>query len=497
MRSQVVLGICITLLLMASAVSAATVWNPAANGIVPPATGDWSVAANWTNDVPGVADNKAVFNVDGAAECVVTDAQTFADLVQADNGPGGVIRVVDGGSLTTTGGWMAVGYNNTAKLIVERGGVCNFGSHLWWGMKTGAVGTIEINGGTITGSQDFGLGWYFGPADDHGEAQVYVKSGVLNIHHWDGANAIYGNSFIDVQFGTVNITNDGDQVDEVLAFAAAGKILAFGGVGELNAVHVGSVTTITANHPLNQVPTYDSIVAPGDVELSWTLPDPCVPGQPVPVDVYFTDDYDALAQFTDPAAIRVVNNQALTSVVVQVQTKTRYYWAVDSYVGSPTDPVFGPISSFVVDNPPPVVDAGIDLIIWLGEDGTSIKNLDATVTDNGAYTVQWTVLSEPDDPNNPDAVITDPSAEDTSITLSALGEYVLQMEADDGEYKGSDTLTINVFSDHCEAAQSLPDWIAIPGDINLDCVVNQLDLDILNERWLECNGLDCPDLIVP
>ena len=45
------------------------------------------------------------------------------------------------------------------------------------------------------------------------------------------------------------------------------------------------------------------------------------------------------------------------------------------------------------------------------------KNLDATVTDDDAYTVQWTVVNEPNDPNNPDAVITDQSAEDMSITL--------------------------------------------------------------------------------
>ena len=35
----------------------------------------------------------------------------------------------------------------------------------------------------------------------------------------------------------------------------------------------------------------------GSVELRWTLPDPCVPGQPVPVDVYITDNYDELMQF--------------------------------------------------------------------------------------------------------------------------------------------------------------------------------------------------------
>jgi len=492
MKSQVVLGICITLFLMAGVASAATVWNPAANGITPPAIGDWSEAANWTNDVPGIADNKAVFNVDGAAECVVSDTQTLGDLVQGDGGPGGVIRIVEGGSLTTTGGWMAVGYNNTAKLIVERGGVCNFGSHLWWGMHTGAIGTIEINGGTITGGRDFGLGWWFGPADDHGQAEVYVKSGVLNIHHWDDTNAIYDGSFIDVQFGTVNITNDGNQVDAVLAFADSGKILAFGGVGTLNVVHTDGVTTITADHPLNQFPTYDSIVPPGDLELSWTLPDPCEAGQPVPVDVYLTDDYDALAQFTDPAAIRVVNNQAVTSVVVQVQTKTRYYWAVDTYVGSAADPVFGPISSFVVDNPPPAVDAGVDLLTWLGEDGSRMKNLDATVIDNGAYTVQWTVVSEPNDPNNPDAVIADLGAEDTSITLSALGEYVLQLDAFDGEYTGSDSVTINVYEDGCQAARSLPDYVPFPGDLNGDCKVDELDMAILEEDWLKDNSLTEP-----
>jgi len=354
MRTRIVFGICITLLLMASVASASTVWNPAANGIFPPATGDWGDAANWTNGLPVEAgdgtlnnDPKAVFNVPDAAECVVSDTQTLKDLVQGDDADGGVIRIVDGGNLNTTGGWMSVGYNNTATLIVETGGVANFGGHMWLGMKTGADADIILNGGTITGSQDFGLGWYFGPPDEHGVARVYVNRGVLNIHHWDDANrAIYGDSFIDIRHGTVNITNDGDQVDEVLAYAAAGKILAFGGIGTLNAVHVGSVTTITAVHPLEPFPTDDSIVAPGDVQLSWTLPDPCVPGQPVNVDVYFTDDLTALQEFTDPAAIRVVSNQNVTSVVVQTQSKTRYYWAVDAYIGDPNDPILGPISGY-------------------------------------------------------------------------------------------------------------------------------------------------------
>jgi hypothetical protein len=114
------------------------------------------------------------------------------------------------------------------------------------------------------------------------------------------------------------------------------------------------------------------------------------------------------------------------------------------------------------------------------------------VTDTDPTTVQWTVLSEPDDPNSPDAAIADPSAEDTSITLSALGEYVLQLEASDGEYARTDTMTINVYNDGCEVAQLLPDYVPFPGDLNGDCKVDELDLAILEEDWLKDNSLIDP-----
>jgi hypothetical protein len=216
-----------------------------------------------------------------------------------------------------------------------------------------------------------------------------------------------------------------------------------------------------------------------------------VPGEPVAVDVYFTDDLQALQMFTDPASFQVVNQQNLSSVTVQTQAKTRYYWAVDTYIGDPNDPIFGSIFTFMVDNLPPQVDAGANAVTWL-VDGVMTKNLDATVTDDEAYTVQWTVVSEPNDPNNPDAVITDPSAEDTSISLAAYGEYVLQLEASDGEYTGSDTVTINVYNDGCEAAKSLPDYVPFPGDLNGDCKVDELDLAILEEDWLKDNSLTEP-----
>ncbi|MHC4687369.1 MAG: hypothetical protein ACYTEW_24135, partial [Planctomycetota bacterium] len=100
-------------------------------------------------------------------------------------------------------------------------------------------------------------------------------------------------------------------------------------------------------------------------------------------------------------------------------------------------------------------------------------------------------------------VIETPTAEDTNVTLSRLGEHVLQLEAFDGEYTGSDTVMIDVYRDGCEAAytgsdtvmidvyrdgceaaKSLPDYEPSPGDLNGDCVVNDLDLAILQEDWM-------------
>jgi len=74
-------------------------------------------------------------------------------------------------------------------------------------------------------------------------------------------------------------------------------------------------------------------------------------------------------------------------------------------------------------------------------------------------------------------------------TLSAVGQYVLQLEASDGEYTGSDTVTINVYNDNCEAAQSLGDYVPLVGDLNGDCKVDDVDTALLQENWLKNSAL--------
>jgi len=373
-----------------------------------------------------------------------------------------VWEIVRGGELTVAGA-ITIGRQNAWGQLDINGGTVTVNGPVNVGTGGNSVGTLNLDGGTLiaNGGASFG---------DNGQANVDIEGGTLIV--------------------------PGDQTELVQVGIDNGLITFYEGEGTPNLAYdeTANQTTLTALHPLNPVPADSSAVGPGAVELSWTLPDPCVPGEAVPVDVYFTDDYYALWSFTNPEAIRVVSKENVTSVVVQAQPKTQYYWAVDAYLGGVdpnNNPKYGSIFSFYADNLPPEVDAGADAVTWL-VDGVMTKNLDATVTDDDAYTVQWTVVSEPNDPNSPDAVIADPIAEDTSVTLSALGEYVLQLEASGGEYSGSDTVTINVYNDGCEAAQSLPDYVAFPGDLNGDCKVDELDLAILEEDWLKDNSLTEP-----
>ena len=462
-------------------------WSPPS-----PSKKFWSEAGNWSlAEVPTDA-HKAMFQ--GPSECVVDFDGAEAKNVDLAGGP---LRIFGDGVLTVYD-WFILGYgdndtgDSAGRLEVYDGGVLNCMQRLYIG-RLGEGHLTVYEGGTVN---LFDQNLHVAQTAT-GIGVVTLEGGSINLLEETDAQGLMNtgtNATVNFKGGLMTLRDTTASQNYLDTAITEGVIIAYDGLGEvvIDPNEKAGFLSIRGVHPLKPFPSDDGLAKQGDMELSWTLPDPCVAGQPVSVDVYFTDDYDALAQFTNPAAIQVVNNQSVTSVVVQTQAKTRYYWAVDAYVGAADDPVIGPIFSFISDNPVPIVDAGADLVTWLGEDGTRVKNVDATVTDNSAYTVQWTVVSEPNDPNNPDAVITDPSAEDASVTLSALGEYVLQLDAFDGEYTGSDTVTINVYVDGCEAAKSLPDYEPFPGDLNGDCKVDDLDLAILNEDWLKDNSLTEP-----
>ncbi len=457
-------------------------WTDAGNDSLWSNPDNWSewplTAGSWAKIVNG--ENGATLDSDGF-ECQKMH-------IGADK----TFTVLDGAGLTmpqdlTVG---RSGPDDGEAVMDMQGGTINIGRDFELGRERTAK--VIMTGGTINVTRDLEI-----PKTDRTElAHFDLHGGTLNLtrelrmNYKDPAVA---NGTMDITAGIlITAAGDGDETSSIQEYVDNGWITAYDGNGtiemDFDITNEGK-TTVTAVHHLQPGPVDGSMAPAGLTELSWTVPEAVTPGAAVPVDVYFTDDFNALWSFTNPDAIRVVGHSSVESTNVQTVKGTTYYWAVDTYIGDPNDPILGPIFSFVADNLAPEVAANDDVLTWL-DNGSADVAIGAAIADLDATTSIWTVISQPDDPNAPEAVIVDPTALNTSITLVALGEYVLQLEADDGEKQGSDTLTINVYSDHCTAAQSQPDWEALPGDINLDCVVDQADLDLLYEQWLSNNALD-------
>jgi len=436
----------------------------------------WSTPENWSTGAVPTADDKARIQVVPGARIVNEGAVALDSWIGAQES--GELTV-DGGTFTTNNFIVVARQASGEGTLNMISGTITAGGTLHVG-HTG-VATVNMIGGTIT-TPTINL-----PFNGAGHVNLHggiLGAGTLNMKQVAGTENV---GTMDVGAGTLILAGN-DDLEVVQGYIDNGWITAYEGQGTLTLDYddVTNQTTLTALHNLNPFPADRGAVGPGAVELSWTLP-----AEVLKVDVWFSDDRDKV--FNGDPSVRIVNQEKVTSAVVQAQPNTWHYWAVDTYIGDDPndDPNWGFIFSFYTGNVPPEVDAGANAATWL-IDGVMTKNLDGTVTDSEATTSQWTVVSEPNDPNSPDAVIADPTAEDTTITLSAYGEYVLQLEASDGEYTGTDTVTINVYNDGCEAAQSLPDYVPFPGDLNGDCKVDEPDFAILAEDWLKDNSLTEP-----
>src|SRR5579859_4642865 len=159
-----VMGLLLCMVDSANAQQVATTWNPAGNA-AQPSDNLWTTSGNWSGGVVPTNGYKAFFNAGGAA-CLVNSAAGGCQLSIGDGGPGSVLIVTNGGSLSagdiTAGNndnfaWTAIGYSNTGGLDIENGGSVTFNYHLWIGLNPGAIGTLVMNGGTASVAGAFGL----------------------------------------------------------------------------------------------------------------------------------------------------------------------------------------------------------------------------------------------------------------------------------------------------------------------------------------------------
>jgi hypothetical protein len=250
----------------AKAQLAGTAWNPAANPIQP-SDNLWTTAGNWSAGIVPGHGYKAYFNA-GAAPCIVSSTVGGCQISIGDGGPGGVLLITNGGSLSAGDNaagdndnyaWTAIGYNNTGEMDIENGGSATFNYHLWVGLAPGAIGTLNLDGGTASVAGAFGLGV------GGGTGIVHINGGVLTLAQW-AADSIQGSgSVLDIGAGSVVIA--GNQVASVDGFVASGKITAYGGAGTVACNYNGTANTTT-------ITAVKSSGEPGNLYLSIQLANP-------------------------------------------------------------------------------------------------------------------------------------------------------------------------------------------------------------------------------
>jgi len=506
MKSRIVLSLVFCLLLAGSLSAENVVFTGAIDNL-------WTNPENWDlGRLPGAEDTARINGASLLLDSPVPTIQrinmrTGGSLLQLVDGAylevtiDGIVISLNGGTVDNRDimellggvldchGNFRVADDGAALLVIDNDAVVNqLDAEFRVGHDNGGDGIVELRGGTLNILSDNGL-----PLNFRDRETKDAKA------HMDFSGGVMTMAYSDERLAYINDHIDDGTITAYYNFPRNLEDYAFDPNNTVGTVVVESVDhdadealdslIVKGLHPMAPGPEDGADVVPGTVTLNWTLPDPCVPGQSVPVDVYFTDDYQALKSFFDPEAIRIIGNQNATSATVQVQPKTRYYWAVDTYQGTDNDPVWGPIFQFYADNIAPVVRTIPDVTTWL-DNGSAVAAIGGIVTDADATTVAWTVVSEPFEGA---ASIAAPDQVEATVTLSALGTYVLQLEADDGEKQGTDTLTLTVYANSCLAAQSSPDYVPFAGDIDGDCDVDQDDLDLLMADWLNCNALGTCD----
>jgi len=288
---------------LAKAQLTATTWNPAGNP-TQPSDYIWTTPGNWSGGIVPAHGYKAYFNA-GAGPCVVSNTVGGCQLSIGDGGPGGVLIITNGGSLSagdnTAGNndnyaWTAIGYSSTGEMDIESGGAVTFNYHLWIGLNPGAIGTFNMNGGTASVAGVFGLGF------SGGTGIVHINGGVLSLSQW-AANAIQGSgSMLDIGGGSVVIA--GNQVASVNGFIASGKITAYGGTGTVACIYNGTAnsTTITGTK---------SSSASGNPYLSIQLTTPNLTLSWPTSSIYY--GLQATTNLVSPVVWRSLTNTAVTT----------------------------------------------------------------------------------------------------------------------------------------------------------------------------------------
>lgn len=511
MRRKLMLLLCV-FMIGGSAFAADNDWTAAVDD-------NWFTGGNWSLGHVPIVDEDADTDrarISGETACIV-DAPGAAsrNLLVGYGGTAGTLIIKDGGVLTTgyEGQW--IGMLDKGTVIVEEGGVMNVLTHFWVGLNGGADGTeLILNGGTV----DVDTGFDLGRGGGNAACTVYLNDGVLDVEHITSSSSsgwyTKPDSKMDIRFGTFlvdrNLLDWEGGKNFIEEQMAAGKLVAFGGLGTLvydfDERNAGK-TTITAISPLEPSPAYKEIVPANGVDLSWTNLDPCsFYADEVWVDVWFGTEPN---KPSDPRyTMQVDAGMNVNTVNVSASTPGAYYWQVDSYLyGDPavvdySDPNFsdgyveGDVFIFEAsdDFPPTVTIETPPTLTWAGQP----VQLDATISDTGdsVLHIEWS-SEEGTDPNitfSPSANVEDPTVAGDSHQPNTLMTIKVWDEFNGEENASFASVNIDIAADQCQAARGgFPrlDQVYL-GDYDENCIIDLVDFAMFASQWLDPYQLTAP-----
>ena len=471
MRKLAVLWACLVLAGFSPVALAYIQWSGS------PVDSNWNNPENWNGGVLPTDDKAGVKSEPDGPIIVEGDLAVCRQLTLGGVN-GGTIRVAGGiFNVTNNSAIMGNAAGENGTLIFTSGQVIA-GGNFYVGLAGDA--TAYFDGGTVSIASVFGIG-----ERSTSTATVYLGVSEVTCQTFRMDDRGGATVLLDIANGTLIV--EGDESAKIQTYIDNGWIVGFGGAGTIEMdydVRNPDKTTLTAVHPLGINPPNGRVVTVDVTTLTWNLPEPTQAGAVVTCDVYFGTDTNPYSPNYDYR--KVIADESAESYAVTLEQGKIYYWKIDVFENGELIFDAEVPSSFSTGNVIPKANAGGDITAWL-IDGKAGLDLTGAVEDDGRpapYTVKWTVTSQPE---GGFVEITPASADSESISVvcSGAGDYVLELAADDSSDTGTDTVTIHVFENACEATKSLPDYVPLVGDLNEDCRVDDLDLALLEENWLK------------
>lgn len=327
---------------------------------------EWNIGGNWsTGIVPVSVDTTIIYSTPGP---IIDSSTTAASASVKLGGPSGGALNMTGGTLTTTGSWIILGYDagSNGTMTIDNGTVTTGGT-MYVGFS--GSGTLTMNGGTINvNGARFGIAYNSAAAVGH----VYLYSGTINCTDFSMAK-LGGIATMDITAGKLVVT--GDKTTAINTYIASGWITAYGGSGTVlidYGISTPGKTTVTG-YIASALPRKATTPAPANgatnvatnAALSWSSGSGATSH-----DVYFGT--------TSPGTF-VGNQAAATYNPGALVSNTTYYWRIDEKNGSGT--TTGDVWSFTTAPPANATPINIHLSWNENNVGSTMLVKWATMTD--------------------------------------------------------------------------------------------------------------------